>query len=201
MKVTVHVYLAPLSHISGLSMGLPTRILWLFAVIMAHFFAVINIAGYVLHMMDHPTKVSTNPMPAQMFHGQIPYPSLTLCRKNSLMQHKAGENGTYLSEHFQPAVTDKGLCHVLNGKTMSQTYRPSERIQDLSDRLDSRKEGSVAKIQGTGARLRMTMWLDLRWGEQLYIIATALVIWIRECRIVRFLRHPDTVLSADNSSG
>ena len=168
-------------------MWLPTRILWLFVVIMGFFLAAIIIDGHVSAWMDNPTMLSTNRMPAQMFHRQIPYPSLTLCRKSSLMENPAGENGTYLSEHFHPAITDKGLCRVLNGMSMSQTYKPSERIQDLSDRLNSRKKGSIWKVQGTGTRFRKTMWLDLRWGKQLYITTTALIIRILACAVSKFI--------------
>ena len=62
---------------------------------------------------------------------------------------------------FQPALTDKGMCMVWNGETMSQTYKESDRVKDLTDSLDSRDSARIQKIQGTGTRFRKTMWLDL----------------------------------------
>ena len=82
----------------------------------------------------------------------------------SALRYPAGHKGIYpyKSEHFHPAVTDKGMCMVWNGHTMSQTYKGTDRINDLTDSLDSRDDTEkIEKIQGTGTRFRKTMWLDL----------------------------------------
>ena len=53
------------------------------------------------------------------------------------------------------------MCMVWNGEAMSQTYKESDRINDISDSVDSRDHGSIRFIEGTGTRFRKTMWLDL----------------------------------------
>ena len=85
----------------------------------------------------------------------------------SALRYPAGKEAEYKAAvdkeigDFQPALTDKGMCMVWNGETMSQTYKESDRVKDLTDSLDSRDSARIQKIQGTGTRFRKTMWLDL----------------------------------------
>ena len=141
-----------------------TRILWLFVVIMIFFCGVNIINRHVSKLLPNLTTLSINLMEAQMFQDKIPYPSLTLCHKSNLkLQYPAGKNGThsYVSQDFHPAITDNGLCHVWNGETMLQTFKPSKRINSLTDSLGLREKGSIKKIQGAGTRFGKTMWLDM----------------------------------------
>ena len=85
----------------------------------------------------------------------------------SALRYPAGKEEEYKKAvadeigDFYPALTDKGMCMVWNGETMSQTYKESDRVKDLTDSLDSRDSVIEKKIQGTGTRFRKTMWLDL----------------------------------------
>ena len=64
---------------------------------------------------------------------------------------------------FKPAITDAGICHVLNGESLQSTVRGSSRNSQLMYSMDPRKTGIKPKmIDGTGKLSQMTFWLDAR---------------------------------------
>ena len=46
-------------------------------------------------------------------------------------------------------------------ETPPQTYKDSKRVDDIREGIDSRADGGIRYIEGTGTRFRKTMWLDL----------------------------------------
>ena len=68
---------------------------------------------------------------------------------------------------FMPALTDGGICQVLNGKPMRTTYASSERADIFKKLLDGRMEKAVPNmIRGSGVMFKKTFWLDV--GERYY---------------------------------
>ncbi len=65
------------------------------------------------------------------------------------------------AHEFVAAVTDKGVCHVMNGDALRSTYRASERVDLLAESLDPRQEASPGKIFGTGRMYRKSFWLNV----------------------------------------
>ena len=66
---------------------------------------------------------------------------------------------------FRAALTDAGICHVLNGNSMDATYSSSPRADVLKRSLDERTEDVVPDmIHGTGKLFRKTFWFDV--GER-----------------------------------
>ena len=66
---------------------------------------------------------------------------------------------------FKAALTDAGICHVLNGHSMDATYSSSPRVDVLKSSLDERTEDIVPDmIHGTGKLFRKTFWFDV--GER-----------------------------------
>ena len=57
------------------------------------------------------------------------------------------------------AITDSGLCDVLNGNTLKSTYRRGYRADTLADAFDHRRDMRPEKIEGTGHTYRKTFWL------------------------------------------
>ena len=76
---------------------------------------------------------------------------------------------------FQAALTDGGICHVMNGRSLKHTYNANGRIIEFQRNLDSRQDDHKPDmIHGTGKLFRKTFWLDIgeRWenSELLYEI-------------------------------
>ena len=66
---------------------------------------------------------------------------------------------------FRAALTDGGICHVLNGNSMDATFSSAQRTDVLKTNLDERTEEVVPEmIHGTGKLFRKTFWLDV--GER-----------------------------------
>ena len=66
---------------------------------------------------------------------------------------------------FMAALTDGGICHVLNGNSMDATFSSSPRADVLKSTLDERTEDvTPEKIHGTGKLFRKTFWFDV--GER-----------------------------------
>ena len=66
---------------------------------------------------------------------------------------------------FRAALTDGGICHVLNGNSMDATFSSSPRADVLKSSLDERtKDVEPDMIHGTGKLFRKTFWLDV--GER-----------------------------------
>ena len=61
-----------------------------------------------------------------------------------------------------PVLTDAGLCHVLNGNSIGNTYVPTERIEKLNTAFGSGNDHfEPSKINGTGFLNLRTFWLDV----------------------------------------
>ena len=73
------------------------------------------------------------------------------------------ELGKYPSK-FHIAVTDAGLCQVLNGDTMRSTFKPTNRMKELWAALDSRSAIKPNAIMGSGKIYQETLWIDI--GER-----------------------------------
>ena len=68
---------------------------------------------------------------------------------------------SYKHTNFNPALTDAGVCQVLNGDSLLSTFASSSRIDQLQYSLDPRQAPVKPKnITGTGKISQMTMWLD-----------------------------------------
>ena len=66
---------------------------------------------------------------------------------------------------FRAALTDKGICQVFNGNSMSATYSSGEKSDIFKDNLDARTgEEMPEMIQGAGLLFRKSFWLDI--GER-----------------------------------
>ena len=66
---------------------------------------------------------------------------------------------------FRAALTDGGICHVLNGNSMDATFSSSPRADVFKSSLDERMEEVIPDmIHGTGKLFRKTFWLDV--GER-----------------------------------
>ena len=66
---------------------------------------------------------------------------------------------------FKAALTDAGICHVLNGNSMDATFSSSPRADVLKRSLDERTGDIVPNmIHGTGKLFRKTFWFDV--GER-----------------------------------
>ena len=63
--------------------------------------------------------------------------------------------------NFHIAVTDSGLCQVMNGNTMTSTYKPTIRMEELGAALDSRDNVKPRPISGSGKLHQITFWLDI----------------------------------------
>ena len=68
--------------------------------------------------------------------------------------------------NFQAALTDGGICQVLNGNSLHATYTSNKRTDVFLEGLDAKKREGVKPemIQGTGKLFRKTFWLDV--GER-----------------------------------
>ena len=66
------------------------------------------------------------------------------------------------NSEFMLTLTDAGLCHVLDGNSLGNTYVPTERIIELNSALGS-ENGTLQpnKINGTGFLNQRTYWLDV----------------------------------------
>ena len=63
---------------------------------------------------------------------------------------------------FNLVTTDSGLCQVLNGNTMRETYMGTSRMRELWSALEASKiEPSSEMIQGAGKSYQKVFWLDL----------------------------------------
>ena len=80
------------------------------------------------------------------------------------------------NSEFLPTLTDAGLCHVLNGNSIGNTYVRTERIEKLNAAFGS-GEGNFqpTKINGTGYLNQKTFWLDV--GIRLFDLANELVVF------------------------
>ena len=66
---------------------------------------------------------------------------------------------------FRAALTDGGICQVLNGNSMDATFTSSARADEFKNSLDERTEEVIPEmIHGTGQLFRKTFWLDV--GER-----------------------------------
>ena len=66
---------------------------------------------------------------------------------------------------FRAALTDKGICQVFNGNSMSATYSSAEKSDRFKELLDARAgEEMPEMIQGAGILFRKIFWLDI--GER-----------------------------------
>ena len=66
---------------------------------------------------------------------------------------------------FRAALTDGGICQVLNGKSLGETYSSAQKADILKKTLDARIDEVVPDmIQGTGMLFRKKFWLDV--GER-----------------------------------
>ena len=72
-------------------------------------------------------------------------------------------------------MTDAGLCHVLNGNSIGNTYVPTERIEKLNGAFGS-GDGHFqpTKIRGTGYLHQRTFWLDV--GIRLPDLSNELIV-------------------------
>ena len=69
------------------------------------------------------------------------------------------------NSEFMPILTDSGLCHVLNGLSITGTYSPTERIKQLDDAFSFGDNFQLLKnISGSGFLNQRTFWLDV--GEK-----------------------------------
>ena len=70
---------------------------------------------------------------------------------------------TGLGSEFYPALTDAGICNVYNGDSMKSTFdiTTSERVKQLANALDMRKEVKPEMIQGAGSLYQKTFWVDI----------------------------------------
>ena len=62
---------------------------------------------------------------------------------------------------FKIATTDSGLCQVLNGNTMRNTYMATSRISELWSNLEIQTESKPEMIRGAGKSYQKVMWLNL----------------------------------------
>ena len=65
------------------------------------------------------------------------------------------------SSEFRIALTDSGLCQVLNGDAMRSSFTSTQRIEELSMALDSRDIFRPDKIRGSGKIYEKTFWIDI----------------------------------------
>ena len=65
------------------------------------------------------------------------------------------------SSEFQVALTDAGLCQVLNGDAMRSSFTSTQRIEELSKALDIRDTFKPEKIKGSGKIYEKTFWIDI----------------------------------------
>ena len=66
------------------------------------------------------------------------------------------------SSEFMPTFTDAGLCHVLNGDSIADTYSPTERIKQLDVALGFGNDFSHRKnISGSGFLNKRSFWFDV----------------------------------------
>ena len=65
------------------------------------------------------------------------------------------------SSDFHIAVTDAGLCQVINGNSISSTFKPTTRMRELSTALDNRDVVNPLNISGSGKMNQKTFWLDI----------------------------------------
>ncbi len=63
--------------------------------------------------------------------------------------------------HFATAITDNGICHVLNGDAMTSTFEAESRLVALSSAFDRRESATAEKIYGTGQMYQKTFWIDV----------------------------------------
>ena len=108
---------------SDFARSLPTRLLWLFVVVIGFIGGVIIINESVSEWLNNPTMLSIDVMAAQKFQGMIPYPSLTLCRKNSLA---VDEYVRTIYDNFELTCTDLETCNKTEAlrKEFSVYLRP-----------------------------------------------------------------------------
>ena len=62
---------------------------------------------------------------------------------------------------FHIALTDAGLCQVLNGNTMMSTFKHTIRIEELWTAFDKRNAVEPMNIIGSGKMYQKTFWLDI----------------------------------------
>ena len=72
------------------------------------------------------------------------------------------------SDDFHIAITDSGLCQVLNGNTMRSTFTPTYRIKEMSGSFDTRNVVNPLNISGSGKSNQITLWLDI--GDRLGLV-------------------------------
>ena len=66
---------------------------------------------------------------------------------------------------FRAALTDNGICDVINGNAMKATLRPQASVDELSSALDPRTSPVTPEIiEGTGNSYQRTFWLFI--GDQ-----------------------------------
>lgn len=65
------------------------------------------------------------------------------------------------STNFHIAVTDNGLCQVMNGNSMTSTFKPTIRMEELWTALDNRDDIQPRSISGSGKLYQDTFWLDI----------------------------------------
>ena len=69
--------------------------------------------------------------------------------------------GNEHSPDFKTAITDVGLCQVLNGDSLYSTFKESPRTKQLQHSFDPSKSDFEPKlINGTGKLFETTMWLN-----------------------------------------
>ena len=66
---------------------------------------------------------------------------------------------------FRAALTDGGICQVMDGNSLHATYASNKRTDVFRKGLDPRTaEVEPEMIEGTGKLFRKTFWLDV--GER-----------------------------------
>ena len=63
---------------------------------------------------------------------------------------------------FHTSLTDSGVCMVYNGNTLKGTYRPSKRVDELSEAFDRRGTTQSKKIEGTGRIFEKVFWINVQ---------------------------------------
>ena len=75
-----------------------------------------------------------------------------------------GSSGNNLLETLVPSLTDRGLCHSMNSKSLINTFNTTnKRVKAFAEIIGTNVfQGSPRMVNGSGYLQQSTFWLNVR---------------------------------------